>query len=412
MKTSAAHKRQGTTTKPGPALAAVFLSLILRASSFAAEIIPVYDIRFFSGQHFHDGSASSLSGNFTVQASPAVRFNDRWSLVPTYTGGYQGTRDVQELAGGGTLFQDSTSHGLLVKPVYHAGGWKFKASAGARYEFLRETEDEDWGDGLFDHRKYSGGVEIEYGEAAGGRAGYDYYTLDFPNYQSLESAQDPTLSRELTGKDVLNSRNHLASAGFWAPLPGGLRADAAFYFNGRRFDDQPVVAASGSPTAQDRADQVLAASLAFSRPWTWGESVRCAAELGVSYNATDSNQNHYDARKTVFLKDYYDYSQAAVSPRLSAALGGRPWLVSLSGSHSRRDYAERPVQDADGNYLSEKIRAAETTVGLGLAYPIGKNFKARAAGTLGWSDSNMEYEKVFSYNYKIANYLIGFSYEY
>ncbi len=381
----------------------------------AVEVTPVYDIRFFGGQHFFDGDVSAVSGNMNVMISPAMSFNDRWSLIPTYMGSYQGTRDVQELAGGGTLFQDSTNHGLTVKGVYAAtSALKLKAAAGARTELLRETKDEDWGDGLFDYRKFSGGVEGEYNvnKDMGARLAYDYYALDFPNYKSLESSQDPTLSRELAGEDVLNSGNQLITLGGWTPLPGGVRWDLSSYYNFRDFSDQPVVAASGDLTPTDRADTVMAVTTNFAYPLSLGQNLRLVGELGFGYNAMDSNQNHYDAKKTAFLKDYYDYSQTSVSPRVSAALGGRPWIVSLGATYSRRTYDDRPIQDENGNYLTEDTVLTNIDASLGLTYPLSKNFKARAVGTLGWSDSNMKYEKIFKYNYRIANYLFGFSYEY
>src|SRR5687767_9801524 len=77
----------------------LFSSIQYPVSSIALEVTPVYDVRFFGGQHFYDGDVSALSGNANVLISPAMKFNEKWSLIPTYSGGYQGTRDVQELAG-------------------------------------------------------------------------------------------------------------------------------------------------------------------------------------------------------------------------------------------------------------------------------------------------------------------------
>lgn len=384
-------------------------------AAYAVELTPVYDVRFFGGQHFYDGDVSALSGNLFALISPAMKFNEKWSVVPTYMAGYQGTRDVQELAGGGTLFQDSTSQGLTVKGIYNATpSWKLKAAAGARYEFLRETKDENFGQGLFDYRKYTGGVESEYdfSQVQGARLAYDYYILDFPNYTSLESSQDSTLSRELAGKDTLNSDNSLFTLSGWTPLPGNVRGELAVYYNLRSFDDQPVVAATGELTSEDRSDDMLAASGSLAWPFAFGEGLRFVSELGFGYGATDSNQHHYDARKTAFIKDYYDYTQFSVSPRVVAALGEKPWLLTLGATYTKRQYDQRPIQDADGNYLSEKINVTDLTTSLGVSYPLAKNFKARAVTTLGWSDSNQKYEKVFRYNYKIANYMFGFSYEY
>jgi hypothetical protein len=321
------------------------------------------------------------------------------------------------LAGGGTLFQDSTRHGITFKEVYTSASraWKFKVSEGAAVEWLRETRDEKWGKGLFDNRKFSGGLEAQrdLSQAAGGRLAYDFYQLSFPNYQSLESSQDPTLSRELAGKDVLNSQNHLVTLSGWSPFPGRMHATWSVYYNMRNFSDQPVIDATGQPTGSKRADKALALSGGLSsHPWVMGESLKLAGDLGFSYAMNSSNQNHFDANKAVFLEGYYDYTEWSARPGMSAALGGTPWVLTGGLGYSQRNYAKRPTQDADGNYLTAKTRVTLVDASLGLTYPYSKNFKVRAAANISWSDSNMQYEKVFRYNYKIANYLVGFSYEY
>jgi len=396
-------------------IAAMVFGGVFATSLPAAEVVSVYDIRFLGGQHFFDGDVSALSGNISAVISPAVKFNEKWTLVPTYMGNYQGTRDVQELAGGGTLFQDSTGHGVNVKGIYSVSpSWKMKASAGAKTELLRETKDESWGDGLFDYRKYSGGLEAQYSfsDNANARVSYDYYMLAFPNYQSLESAQDPTLTRELVGTDVLNSRNHMVGLGIESPLPGNMKADFNVYYNMRGYGDQPVVNSAGNTTSTDRDDKVTVAGVVLSAPLFMAEGLRLIGELGYTFSMTDSNQNHYDARKTTFLADYYDYSQNTIAPGLIAAIGETPWVVNLGGAWNHRTYDSRPVQNGNGDYLTSKIDITEISAVMGVGYPVTKQLKIRTQATLGWSDSNMEYEKTFKYNYKIANYLLGFSYEY
>jgi hypothetical protein len=173
-----------------------------------------------------------------------------------------------------------------------------------------------------------------------------------------------------------------------------------------------VVNAAGSLTGTDRSDGVMALSVGLSRVWRASSKLRLAGELGLGYASTDSNQNHYDARKTVFLKDYYDYSQTTIAPRVVAGLGRRPWVVTAGAAYTERSYGDRPIQDANGDYLTETLEMRDISATLAVTYPLKNNFKATAAANLGWSDSNMEYEKVFRYNYKIANYLLGFSYEY
>ncbi|HMU75618.1 MAG TPA: hypothetical protein PKD69_07600, partial [Elusimicrobiota bacterium] len=76
--------------------------LLLTGSAGAAEVTPLWALQFMGGQHFFEGRSSALAGNIDVHYTPAVKFSDRWTLLPTYAGSYSGTRDVQELAGGGT----------------------------------------------------------------------------------------------------------------------------------------------------------------------------------------------------------------------------------------------------------------------------------------------------------------------
>lgn len=381
----------------------------------AAEITPVWGLSFSGGQHFFEGRASSLGAVVNGHYTPVIKMSDRWSLFPTYTGQYQGTRDVQELAGGGTLFQDSMNHGLLLKSVHKMGPhWKIKPSLGARVELLRETSDEDWGQGLFDYQKYSGGIEAEYaaGSRLGGRLAYDYYQLRFPNYQSLESEAEPTLSRELAGSKVLDSGNHLVTLGLWTPLPAQGRMNLSTYMNLRGFGDQPVVGASGDLTGSDRHDNTLGFNMQTMYPFVIGEAVRGVGDLGLGYGMQTSNQNHYDARKTVFLPNYYNYAEWSLSPRVSASFGSSRWIASLGGSLQQRNYDQRPTQDGNGDYLSEKLKMTIVSTQLGFSYPISEHARIQFQSSLAWSSSNSDYDKVFKTNYKIANYGMGFTYEY
>jgi hypothetical protein len=397
-------------------LLALSLAACLPAGAFAAEVTTVADVRVFGGQHYLRGTASDVSGNVDATVTPAVKFGETFSLMPTWKGEYRGTRDVQELAGGGTLFQDSTRQSLLAKGVWAKGAWKHKLALGAAYEWLRETKDKSWSTGLFNNRKLSAGVETErdFSQASGARLAYDYYMTAFPNYSSLESATSPTLSRELAGDKVLDSKSHLVTLGGWAPW-GGARVEGDLHYNMRTFDDQNVLDNAGQFTGTTRTDKTLSLSGTIgSRVYALGESVKAAGELGLSYAMNSSNQNHFDANKTVFIPKYYDYGQWAVRPQVTAAFGegAKPWTVSAGLGYSKRNYTDRPVQNAAGDYQGGKTAITETTASLGFGYHYSKNFQVRILGNQAWSSSNMKYEKTFRYNYRITNYMVGFSYEY
>lgn len=398
-----------------PRRAIVAIPLVVWAgSAFAATVTPVANVVLMGGQNFMDGSSSSVGGNIDAVVTPVVTLTDRWKLFPTYRGFYQGTQDIQSMAGGGLLFRDSTGHALLFKSVHTFGPWKIKPSVGGSMQWLRETKDEDWGQGLFDYRKFNGGLEAEFdfSSQAGIRWAYDYYQLDFPNYRSLESAQDPTLSRELAGKDVINNTNQMATAGVWTPLPGQGRLDVTGLYNERSYADQPVVDEEGQLTSTKRNDTNMDLVTDLSYPFPGPRGSHFMASLGLRYSLQNSNQNHYDSLKTAYQSNYYDYGEWRVAPEVTAEFKDRRWSVTLGGAYERRDYSHRTTQDAEGNYLSDKQFVTTSITTLTIDHPLSAHTKLRFNGSMGQSHSNTQYEQVFQYNYRLASYGVGFAYEY
>jgi len=390
----------------------------LKNKADSAEVIPVWSIGVLGGQYFYEGETSALTANLSLDISPAVKFSDKFTLIPTYNSNYQGTQSVEELAGGGTLFQDSFSNGITVKGVYKfSSSLNLKTSAGYSRELLRETKDEEYGDGLFDYHKVKGGLEGEYKftEYSDIRLGYDYFTLRFPNYQSLESSQDSTLSRELVGENVLDTKNHLITLAGGMPVYKIVRWKISGYLMKTSYDDQPIVNSAGSLTDTLRSDDLLSVTVSLGMPIVNSKNFKMIGEAGYGVSSLDSDQSHYDARKTVFTADYYDYDQNTVSVNFTSALGDSktPWIMSLVFQRSKRDYLERLVQDPDGNYITgEKTYVKQESLSYGTSYPLTENFSLKFLSTLSWNNSNMQYEKVYRYHYKNANYMFGFSYEY
>src|SRR5947209_5059364 len=138
----------------------VMAVLSVQAAGNAVEVKTVVDGQLMGGQNYYNGSDSTFGGVGSLTLSPYMKFNDQWSLVPLYAGNYRGTKQVTDLVGGGTLFQDSQDHTFSSKLIRSfANGLKLKAVGGYGFELLRETKDEDWGKGLFDNRRLFGGTE-------------------------------------------------------------------------------------------------------------------------------------------------------------------------------------------------------------------------------------------------------------
>ena len=68
--------------------------LFLSSCVFAVEVKPVVNAQVLGGQYYYNGTDSDLGALASLAASPYIKFNDRWSLVPLYSGSYQGTKQV------------------------------------------------------------------------------------------------------------------------------------------------------------------------------------------------------------------------------------------------------------------------------------------------------------------------------
>lgn len=399
--------------------AAILISGAIASSAFGApEFIPVVNGHFTTGQWYFEGEQSSLAGNMGLTVVPAMRFSNRFSLVPTIESSYRGTRSAEELAGGNNLFQDTWENGISLKAVHGlTRRWKIRERIGYRMKWFRETTDETWNNGLYDYRVANIGAEAEHrwSKRLSVAAGYDFSMLEFPNYVSLESTQPGDLAREFSGDDVLDARIHLFSLRAETPMFWGIGNNVQIFHSPRRYASQHVVELTGLLSATEREDTYTGFSLGLERPFDLRNDLRLIGQIQYGYTSLDSNQNHYDARLTTFIPDFYNYDQHLVGGLVTLGIGKNangPMTIDTGYTYSRRDYSSRVTQSLNGDYSSEKLYVEETAFSLGFGYPITKNIRARASSTFGRSRSNNDYELVYRYNYTNSNYQFGFTYEY
>ncbi|PKN01084.1 MAG: hypothetical protein CVU77_06955 [Elusimicrobia bacterium HGW-Elusimicrobia-1] len=382
----------------------------------AAEFSSVGNFSFLGGQYLYAGSPSALSGHFSAGFSPSLKFSPSATGILTYSGSYRGTKEVAELAGGGTLFSDSQSHAASLKFVLTPRkNLKIRPVVSYRKEFLRETLDEQWMKGLFDYDKVAAGAEAEYAFSRNHSiaASADYFTIQFPNYISLESRQTADLGREQAGSRTLDSNNIMISGRSSHTFGRRIRLflDGASISKG--YPEQPVAVSLDALSATSkRVDSVLTASLKIAYPISFSRKAGIVFEPGYSYTVLDSNQNRADARKAVFITDYYDYTASAPSVNLHFLPGDGPVTITAGGSRSFKNYAARPAQNADGDYLADKIYVNETLASLSLVYPLAGDTKMRASFSHLRSESNMKYESIYKYNFESSAYFMGFNFDF
>ncbi len=398
-------------------LLSAVLGLAAAVSAGAYEVNTIGEFRFLGGQDYFNGNPSSLSGNLSFSVIPAIKFNERFTLAPTYMGSYRGTKEVNDLAGGGTLFQDSQTHYVSLKGLYSVTpALKIKPAVSYRVELLRETKNETWGKGLFDYSKVNTGIEAEYRyrEKGVARAAIDRFVVRFPNYETLESSVAAAgMGREQAGKKTLDS-NSLSFTLSGEDFFGKTRATAGFSYTSRAYPDQPLVGADGSFTSSKRGDTVTSISAGATRPFLF-RNVRFVGALDAQYALNDSNQGNYDVSDPMaprYTADYYDYTLAGVFPSLTVLLGQRPAALTLSAGMTRQNYGSRKAMDVSGVPLAENVHISETIFGVTFIYPVTKELRLRVTVNTVDASSNMKYAGSYAYNYSSSNYLMGFSYEF
>jgi hypothetical protein len=140
------------------------ISVVLAAAGrqplAAYDITPYYNASLMGGQYFYETNQGALAGNASLLATASMKFSSDFTLIPLYSGRYQGAKQVQDLAGGGTLFQALMDHMVSVKGVYSATPLlKIKPELAIKREYLKETRNEAWGDGLFDYMRPGFSIE-------------------------------------------------------------------------------------------------------------------------------------------------------------------------------------------------------------------------------------------------------------
>jgi len=408
-------------------LTVVLLVAALPAS--AVEWTPVLNASIAGGQYFFQGQRGNLGGNAALTAAGLGRVNDRWSILPMYSAAYRGTKGVDDGVAAGTLFQQAMDHAVSFTGIRKLSDstWRVKPSAGYKRAFLKETRNEDWGDGLFDYEKISAGVEFDniYKEPFAFRAGLDVFRVRFPSYESLESRSgvDPfgnPLGRELASRHVLDTYNWQLSASGSRPWPyeePKVVLSGSYFLLYKDFLDQRLVQQNGQFKDAGRRDFQQAMSGTISRPTpvrVFGADARLDLSMGLNFIYNTSNQNSFDAAFARYIDDAYSYYTIGAGPAAALSWGAKkaPSWTTASLRWTRQTYLGRLVQDAVGVYGSAKQHHDRYTFSVAYGYPIAPKLTMTFRTNILWAASNHKFQQNYAYTYRAMNYLLGVAYEF
>ncbi len=371
------------------------------------------------GQYYFNKSGGSLNGYSDLTLQEARSFSSASGFYLTEHSLYTGFKQVDELAGGGQLFQQSLDNSVGLKYIRRfEDGYSLKPRVGVRQQLFRETSDETWGNGLYDFYRYEAGVSWEHKTRLGLSIpwtysySYDLYYTHYPHFRSLSSQFGSALSAPNSGNHLLDTltnqftyRSDMDFAGFatgWATYSMALAS----------FPEQQLVNADDVYMSSTRSDVYQSLNLGGSKRFADLQSlgrVRPTGSLGVTISNLFSNQNNFDTdpNHLKFEAGYFNYWEYHLTPSVSALFLGNLMAARISYDLAYRAYSGRLAQNPDGSYTGSPLRQLTHSVAGDVDYPLWKGLAVHARVLWSSSSANTHYDATYTYTYSSFNYFGG-----
>ena len=402
--------------------------LLLLAASAAAQEQPAWkaqgDLDVMLGQYFFNSSAGSLNGYASADAQLLRSLSSDWGFYLDGRASYTGFKQVDELAGGGTLFQQSMNASVGAKWVKRWDeGWSLKPRLGASAQLFRETADETWGKGLYDFWRPEAGVVWEHKTRIGDeipwtwQLSYDLYYTHYPHFQSLSTQFGTEQTAPNPGSRILDTVSNQFGYRNEYDLPGFVSAWLYYSISFISFTDQKIVQSQGQFLSTNRSDTYQSLNVGASKrfnDWQVLGRVRPVAALSITIADLISNQNDFDAdpSRLKYVGAYYDYWETRLAPSLTTTFLTTKTIIRAGAELASRYYTGRLAQNTDGSYKGDKLYQYSESVSLDVSQPVWRelDLKLRAA----WSNtsSNTAFEQTYQYNYHDYNYFAGFGWRF
>jgi len=366
-----------------------------------------------------DGKFASLD-NWLF--SPSWKLNDRLFLISSYNGSYDRSAQVVAQEEGGRQTDTTQTHSLNTSLKYFMNDkWSLRPFFFADWVFVNQTQDESFGEGLYDYDQLGGGLESAWTLMETDtredelKLGFRYLNRDYPNYRSLLSLFDPNGSIETNEKDLEGYKFNLGgesrSKDGWS---WGL--EGIFFY--KDYSDKKTINSNGIRDAGDtRDDFVEYVNVYTSHPiadgWSW--------RLDGQFSANQSDLDFYDTHNTAtfadddFIPDYYDYYSFLAKPSLLYSKDwaeGRRFFFTLDYTFNALIYDGRKAQDIAGRYQTEDECDYTHTVSGKTSVPLSKNLSWVVFGSYTVADSNQDFESFYLYNYSLWTAVTGISIKY
>lgn len=371
------------------------------------------------GQYFFEKNAGAISGYSDVDLQLARSISPESGFFIAGRSVYTGFKQVNELAGGGTLFQQSLDNSFGGKWIRrYEGGYSLKPRLGLRSQLFRETTNETWGSGLYDFWRYEGGLVWERKTRWGlsipwtYQLSYDFYYTRYARFKTLSSQFGAELAAPDPGSRVLDTFTSQLGYRSEFDFPGFSSGWLFFSLSLVDFLDQKVVNAQGKYLDSQRSDAAQTLSLGLTKRLSDLEGLgRVRPNVGVNLALSNqiSNQNHFDTdpKRLKFIGGYYNYWEVRGGPSVGLTFLKTLLSVHTGYEYAARFYTARLAQAEDGSYKTDKLASASHSVFVTAGYPVWRSLTVKSRGTWSSTSSNTRFEQVYKYNYYDYNYFAG-----
>lgn len=389
-----------------------------------------------SNDWFYFLDAEALGGYSEIRGRDGIGSTvDRWSVSPNYKANeslywlnlYNGTYDrssqVVAQEEGGRRTQETMSHSISTAVKYYINPeWSLRPHFFADWVFVNETNDEDWGKGLYDYEDIGGGLESAWSleQDADGfkelRVGVRIFDREYPNYQSLISlvVVPGNSAVEVNEKDFVGykfnvdyerqNRKAWSYGASWIPVY-------------KDYSDKQTINSNGVRQSDTREDFLQYFNVYAAHPINNEFRFRINGQVAVNL----SNLDFYDTHNTNtlvddnFITNYFDYYSFTINPAITfrKEIQDNKFLELTAGySFNILEYMDRNAQAVSGVYTSEQEEDISHTVSLRATYTLTKYINWVGTVSYTWADSNQEFENYYLYNYDLWNVLTGISFKY
>jgi len=389
---------------------------------FPNEIIPIVNLEAY-GTYSDPNSGGDVCGAIIAGSlAPVIKFSDSLYLIPLYDGSFKRQKFFSRVEEGGRSYEETQHHDLSATAKFRIAD---KTTIGPNvfcgWDLNAETDDEDWGDGLYDYREFGGGTDIDYVlyKTPNGRVvlngGWKFYNRHYHNYDALISLATVTAAEE----DEKDFNALELSAGWQFSDLETFSLDLEYISLLKFFTDKKVIDADGVLEDKKRKEYRNSVNMYASYSPGAGRGFIYNMSAELSYNA--GNQNFYDSRGTtvltddVFTPDYFDYVSAEINPSISYIFkSGEKTVAIASGEYGllMRQYTDRKAQLMSGSYSPDEQHDYEHLFEARIEVPLDEHISWVSSYDYTISDSNMDYEDFYEYNYTMHRILTGVSLSY